>query len=503
MLSDNELLQRYARDGSEAAFTELVQRHLNMVYGSALRRVGRNAHAADDVTQRVFTDLARKAKTLVNRPNLAGWLYNGTRFASAAAVRSERRRRNHEERAHAMSESLESSYLPGTQSLEPLLDEIVDLLPEHDREVVLLHVVEGLPFAEVGARLSLKADAARMRVNRALERLRENLARRGITSTAAALMSALSAQAFSGPAAPSAAAVAAEALRMAAATSLDRSDLTALLREGRKSPALRWLGATAVVAVAVLTWPSAPVAPSPPAAPTTVLAQPPIVAEVFGPTAELQDVEAVAAPRAPVSKPISEFSALSPAARSVLKTLWMHQQDFGDPPVGKKWSVSFGPATPMHALFVEGRDILAAAGLGRVTTKGGIFITPAGLALATEHRAELDDYPDAFGFRPHPPMVPFTALLEAEKSILKRLWSHEQQAGTAPGTRWSFGLTETAPRYAAYAEGRAGLIARGWVNSRPGANTVFLTLAGKAYCEAHAAELDASPQLFGQSRPVQ
>ncbi len=77
MLSDGELLRRYVNEGSEAAFTELVQRHINVVYGSALRRVGRNAHAADDVTQRVFTDLARKANSLKGRANLGGWLYTG------------------------------------------------------------------------------------------------------------------------------------------------------------------------------------------------------------------------------------------------------------------------------------------------------------------------------------------------------------------------------------------------------------------------------------------
>ena len=68
MLSDGELLRRYAEDGSQAAFAELVQRHINMVYLAALRRVGRNAHTADDVTQSVFTDLARKARSLRNRP---------------------------------------------------------------------------------------------------------------------------------------------------------------------------------------------------------------------------------------------------------------------------------------------------------------------------------------------------------------------------------------------------------------------------------------------------
>ena len=59
MTPDGELLRRYL-DGSEAAFAELVRRHINLVYRAAIRRVGGNAHAADDVTQKVFIALAQK-----------------------------------------------------------------------------------------------------------------------------------------------------------------------------------------------------------------------------------------------------------------------------------------------------------------------------------------------------------------------------------------------------------------------------------------------------------
>src|SRR3954469_10632976 len=104
MTSDCELLRRYVENNSEEAFTELVHRHINVVYRTALRRVGRNAHAADDVTQRVFTDLARKASTLKGRASLGGWLYTGARFAAAEVVRAEQRRRTHEQEAHLMNE---------------------------------------------------------------------------------------------------------------------------------------------------------------------------------------------------------------------------------------------------------------------------------------------------------------------------------------------------------------------------------------------------------------
>jgi hypothetical protein len=67
MTPDAELLRRFARTNAEDAFAELVKRHVNLVYSAALRRVGGDAHLAQDVAQTVFTDLARKAGPLARR----------------------------------------------------------------------------------------------------------------------------------------------------------------------------------------------------------------------------------------------------------------------------------------------------------------------------------------------------------------------------------------------------------------------------------------------------
>src|SRR5436189_6234372 len=89
---DAELLRHYAEEGVEDAFAELVRRHVNLVYSAALRQVNGDAHLAADATQLVFTDLARKADSLVGHRVLAGWLFTSTRFAAAKLVRGERRR---------------------------------------------------------------------------------------------------------------------------------------------------------------------------------------------------------------------------------------------------------------------------------------------------------------------------------------------------------------------------------------------------------------------------
>jgi len=196
MSDDAELIRRYVDERSEAAFAELVRRHLNLVYFAALRQMGGDAHRAQDVTQSVFTDLARKATALSDRSSLAGWLHTSVRFAATKARRADRTREKYEQEARTMQALLnENEPAPAWERLRPLIDDVVQELNEQDREAVLLRFFEGHTFAEVGARLRLGEDAARVRVNRALDRMQVTLARRGVTSTSVALGVAMTSQA--------------------------------------------------------------------------------------------------------------------------------------------------------------------------------------------------------------------------------------------------------------------------------------------------------------------
>jgi RNA polymerase sigma factor (sigma-70 family) len=188
MTNDPELLRDYAENRSEEAFAELVRRHLPAVYAVALRQVGGDAHLARDVAQSVFIDLARKAAPLAHRPVLAGWLFRSARFAAAKAVRADRRRQAREHAAHLMHElAADPTPIVDWDRIRPALDDLIGELNERDREAVLLRFFEGRALADIGAQLQLTEEGARSRVERALERLRAGLARRGVTSTTAAL----------------------------------------------------------------------------------------------------------------------------------------------------------------------------------------------------------------------------------------------------------------------------------------------------------------------------
>ncbi len=194
---DAQLLRDYAQTGDEAAFREIVARHTDLIYSAALRQMS-SPDLARDVAQSVFTDLARKAdslaETLLENASLLGWLYRGTRYAALRQLRDDRRRHARERQ---VMEQLDPASEPATDwdRVHPLLDEAMADLSDEDREAVLLRYFKNHDFRAIGASLGVSEDAAQKRVSRALEKLRADFARRGATTTALALSTALSANA--------------------------------------------------------------------------------------------------------------------------------------------------------------------------------------------------------------------------------------------------------------------------------------------------------------------
>ena len=190
-LDDMQLLGEYATRGSEMAFTTLVSRHLNMVYSVALRHAA-NPHHAEEITQAVFIMLARKAGKLRPGTILAGWLFHTARWTAANFVRDQSRRRRHEQEA-VMQSIIQESGTEAWRQMAPLLDEAIADLSADDRNAIVLRYMEGKHYKIVSAELGLNEDGVRMRVNRAVEKLRKFFARRGVSLSAVLIVGALSA----------------------------------------------------------------------------------------------------------------------------------------------------------------------------------------------------------------------------------------------------------------------------------------------------------------------
>jgi RNA polymerase sigma factor (sigma-70 family) len=191
MLTDDlTLLREFAATRSETAFAQLVARHLPLVHSAALRRTGDTA-LAEEVAQAVFLILARKAGELGPKTGLTGWLYRTTRYAAADALKQQHRRQQREHQAY-----METTFNPpeteaAWQQIAPVLETAMDGLGERDRQAVLLRFFENKTLGEVGAALGRSEDGARLRVNRALEKLRAKLGKAGVTLGAALIASAV------------------------------------------------------------------------------------------------------------------------------------------------------------------------------------------------------------------------------------------------------------------------------------------------------------------------
>jgi len=215
---DTELLRDYARHGSEAAFAELVRRHIALVYSAAFRHAGVAAHA-EEITQAVFIILARKAAGL--RPDivLEGWLYETARLTALGFLRGERRRQFREQEAYMQSTVHETSDDFIWPQLTPLMDEAMARLGKKDRDAVVLRFFKAKEMCEVAAALHASEAATHKRVSRGLEKLRKFFLNRGVNSTASAIAKAISANSIQAAPVTLAKSVTAVALAKGAAAS--------------------------------------------------------------------------------------------------------------------------------------------------------------------------------------------------------------------------------------------------------------------------------------------
>jgi RNA polymerase sigma factor (sigma-70 family) len=186
-MDDWDLVCAY-RNGSEDAFSELVKRYLDLVYSAAHRSLDGNAALAEDVVQRTFALFARKSGSMTSDISMVGWLYKTACNISREVMRTESRRRGHETEAMKMQpSSVVPAMTSAWQEIAPLLEQAMCSLPENDRVTVLLRFFERKPFREIGASLGVSEEAAKMRVSRALEKLRGFFNARGISISVSAL----------------------------------------------------------------------------------------------------------------------------------------------------------------------------------------------------------------------------------------------------------------------------------------------------------------------------
>ena len=193
-LTDQQLLCDYAEHHSDAAFGELVRRHIDAVYSASLRLTGEE-QSARDATQAVFIVLAEKAASLTGHPVLSGWLHTTARNQACKSIRSEARRRVCEQEAATMNELLSTGPDATWEHIAPHLDDALGELADADRDALMLRYFEKKSAPEMANLLGITEEAAQKRVSRAVDRLRELFSKRKVTVGTGGLVVLISANA--------------------------------------------------------------------------------------------------------------------------------------------------------------------------------------------------------------------------------------------------------------------------------------------------------------------
>jgi RNA polymerase sigma factor (sigma-70 family) len=188
-LTDAQLVESFVSRRDEASFEVLVWRHATMVLGLC-QRILHDTHAAEDAFQATFLVLARKAASIGKRDAVASWLY---KVASRVALRLRARAA----RRGAREEALAEVATPGRaddvawRDLRPVLDEEIDRLPEKYRAPFVLCYLQGHTNEEAAEQLRCPKGTILSRLARGRERLRSRLARRGLSLSAAGMITAM------------------------------------------------------------------------------------------------------------------------------------------------------------------------------------------------------------------------------------------------------------------------------------------------------------------------
>jgi RNA polymerase sigma factor (sigma-70 family) len=219
MDDDLTLLNRFAKFRDDDAFTELVRRHLDLVYGVCLRRTD-NRELAEELVQNVFASLARKADSLKPGVLVVGWLHRAAHLESISAYRIESSRQRNMK--NFMDSPLFNDSEPARyREISPYLDQALDALAPSDRDVILLRFSSDLTLQQIGRALGKSESATQRHLQRILEKLAAILRRRGVTTSATALALMLGADfAKAAPASLSAALISKTAIASATSSGL-------------------------------------------------------------------------------------------------------------------------------------------------------------------------------------------------------------------------------------------------------------------------------------------
>ena len=171
--SEGELV-RLALKGDERAFGSLVERYQRAAYAVAYSVTGRHEDA-EDAAQESFLVALRRLEECRNPDRFGGWLMTIVRNRSKNLIRRESLRETEQVPLGARSRTPEPDRMAETSELREMLEQALSELPEVQRQIVLLHDLEGWKHREIAERLELPSGTVRSHLHFARKALRKGL----------------------------------------------------------------------------------------------------------------------------------------------------------------------------------------------------------------------------------------------------------------------------------------------------------------------------------------
>ncbi|MEM8872816.1 MAG: sigma-70 family RNA polymerase sigma factor [Planctomycetota bacterium] len=186
-----ELLTEFHDNNDNGAFEELMNRYGGMVF-STCRRVLRDDHEAEDVTQATFLMLASRHKATKNVHKVGPWLRKVSHRLSLDALRTKKRRvkRENDRPIWNDGEKLADHHV-GTEERRRIVRECIDELPVKYRMPIILFHFGGMSRDEIASELGCRANTLGVRLHRARNMLAKSLESRGVTMAGVAMTALL------------------------------------------------------------------------------------------------------------------------------------------------------------------------------------------------------------------------------------------------------------------------------------------------------------------------
>ncbi|MEX0887022.1 MAG: sigma-70 family RNA polymerase sigma factor [Phycisphaeraceae bacterium] len=273
LATDQSLLIAFRRTGDHEIFAEIVRRYADAVYATC-RRVLRDAASAEDAAQDTFFRLLQQ-RAAVER-SLGGWLHRtATRLAIDAARSRERRRRR--ELSHARQRADAGPAETAWHEASAQLDAALAGLPDDAQWLLIQHFIRQRSLREIARENGSSPATLSRHLRAAIDRLRAELQRRGVTTTAAALLATFGSDAAVAAPAPLLAELGKMTLYSAGTAARDTTAAASLLARAAAGAALGLAGMLLVLILVFLPARSGPVE-----ADLATLSTPPSVAQQPG-----------------------------------------------------------------------------------------------------------------------------------------------------------------------------------------------------------------------------